>query len=75
MEKTEKIFHDANIPVHMILRSGEPIQQLMRVLDEETFDLVAMATHGHNFFLDLLYGSVSDHLKHNTNIPILLIKA
>ncbi len=75
MEKTEKIFKDADIPVRVILKSGEPEQELLCILDQGEYDLVAMATHGHHFFLDLLFGSVSDALKHKTSIPLLLIKA
>jgi nucleotide-binding universal stress UspA family protein len=75
MAETEKIFKDAGIPVRVILKGGEPERELLRVLDEGEYDLIAMATHGHHFFLDLLFGSVSDTLKHKTSIPLLLIKA
>jgi nucleotide-binding universal stress UspA family protein len=71
----ERIFSAEEIPVHVLILSGEPEQELLREVDKGTYDLIAMATHGHSFFLDLLFGSVSDHLKHKTNIPLLLIKA
>ncbi|MBN1797776.1 MAG: universal stress protein [Spirochaetales bacterium] len=75
MADKEKIFKAEDIPVRVIILSGEPERELLHELDEGDYDLIAMATHGHNFFLDLLFGSVSDHLKHKTSIPLLLIKA
>ncbi len=75
MAEKEKIFKAQGIPVKVIIRSGEPDQELMEELDNNDYDLIAMATHGHSFFMDLLFGSISDRLKHKTNIPLLLIKA
>jgi len=34
-----------------------------------------MATHGHTFIKDILFGSVSDRLKHKIDIPLLLLKS
>jgi len=34
-----------------------------------------MATHGHGLLGDLLFGSVSDKLKHRIQVPLLLIKS
>jgi nucleotide-binding universal stress UspA family protein len=33
-----------------------------------------MATHGHRFLADLVLGSVSDEVRHRTDIPVLLIR-
>jgi nucleotide-binding universal stress UspA family protein len=61
------------INVHIIIRSGEPDDQILREIEENGYDLLAMATHGHKFLADLLYGSVSKTLKHEINIPLLLL--
>jgi nucleotide-binding universal stress UspA family protein len=34
-----------------------------------------MATHGHSFIGDFLFGSVSRSLKHKISIPLLLLKS
>jgi len=57
------------------IRSGEPDSEILEEIESGTYDLVAMATHGHSFFGDLLFGSVSRALKHRITIPLLLIKS
>jgi universal stress protein A len=63
------------IDAHYLIRSGEPDDEILDEIDSGDYDMVAMATHGHSFFGDLLFGSVSRTLKHKINIPLLLIKA
>lgn len=63
------------IKVHVVIRSGEPDVEILDEIDKDDYDLIAMATHGHGFLGDLLFGSVSDKLKHRTQVPLLLIKA
>lgn len=61
------------VNVEIIIRSGEPDDQVLEEIEKDDYDLVAMATHGHSFLGDILYGSVSNTLKHKISIPLLLI--
>jgi nucleotide-binding universal stress UspA family protein len=58
---------------HLVL--GEPSDQILKLANQEKCDLIAMATHGHRLFKDLLLGSVADNIRHRTSIPILMIRA
>lgn len=62
-----------NIETSIIIRSGEPDKQILEQIEASNYDLVAMATHGHSFIGDILFGSVSRSLKHKISIPLLLI--
>jgi universal stress protein A len=62
-----------DIETHIVIRSGEPDIEILREIKDQDYDLVAMATHGHSFLGDLLFGSVSRTLKHKIDIPLLLI--
>jgi len=53
---------------------GEPGEQILKEIEKGDYDLVAMATHGHKFPGDLLFGSVSNILKHKICIPLLRLK-
>ncbi len=64
-----------NIEAHTVIRDGEPDEQILDEIEKNDYDLVAMATHGHTFIGDLLFGSVSTSLKHKINIPLLLLKS
>lgn len=61
------------IEAHILIRSGEPDTEILKEIEEKDYDLVAMATHGHSFMGDILFGSVSRTLKHRISTPLLLI--
>jgi nucleotide-binding universal stress UspA family protein len=61
------------IDTHTVIRSGEPDKEMLKEIEEKDYDLVAMATHGHSFVGDFLFGSVSRTLKHKIKVPLLLI--
>jgi len=67
------ILEARGIETHIVIRSGEPDTELLKEIEEKNYDLVAMATHGHSFIGDILYGSVSRTLKHKISVPLLLI--
>ena len=57
------------------LRAGDPAKELVKAIQEEHVDLVAMATHGHKGVADVIYGSTVNHVRHNVDVPVLLLKA
>jgi nucleotide-binding universal stress UspA family protein len=57
------------------LAMGDPATELVRVAEAEKVDLLAMSTHGHRFFNDLLRGSTADRVRHNVVVPVLMIRA
>ena len=63
------------VRAYAVIRSGEPDAEILEEIEGKNYDLVAMATHGHTFIGDILFGSVSRTLKHKVNIPLLLIRA
>jgi len=62
------------VKVSVRIRGGEPDDEILREIDENDYDLVAMGMHGHGFFADILLGSVTDTLKHRIDVPLLLMK-
>lgn len=62
------------IEVETALAHGDPTEVIVREAEERGCDLIAMSTHGHGSFLDLLYGSVSHGVRHTVDIPVLLIR-
>jgi nucleotide-binding universal stress UspA family protein len=58
-----------------ILTWGDPADQILEIAEKEGCDLIAMSTHGHKFFSDLLFGSVASDVHHRSRIPVLLVRA
>lgn len=63
----------AGIATDCILAGGEPSTEIREAAVREGCDLIAMATHGHRFFKDLIYGSVANEVRHASRVPVLLV--
>ena len=59
----------------ILVQGKEPAEGILSVAQDEGCDLIAMATHGHQFIEDMILGSVADKLRHRTGIPILMIRS
>ena len=57
------------------LALGDPPEEILKTAETEHCDLIAMTSHGHRLIGDLLFGSTIHHVRHNTTIPILLVRA
>ena len=75
LESYRRTFESLGIEAYTVIRSGEPVTEILDEIGKKEYDLVAMATHGHTLIGDMLFGSVSDSLKHKIRIPLLLIRS
>ena len=57
-----------------VLAAGEPAKEIAAAAEREGCDLIAMATHGHRLLEDLVRGSTATALRHQTKIPILMVR-
>jgi universal stress protein A len=57
------------------LAMGDPATELIRTAEEQKVDLIAMSTHCHRFFQDLLRGATADRVRHLVKVPVLLLRA
>ena len=76
LEKVRTSLQNDGFNVKAVLVQGkEPAEGIMSVAQEQGCDLIAMATHGHQFIEDMILGSVADKLRHHTSLPILMIRS
>jgi nucleotide-binding universal stress UspA family protein len=57
-----------------VLALGEPSDEIVKLAREKNVDLIAMTTHGHRFISDILYGATVDKVRHEVDVPVLLLK-
>jgi nucleotide-binding universal stress UspA family protein len=77
-EYLEKLCRDLQaegFTVEARLMTGDPAKELVKLIREEAVDLVAMATHGHKGVADVIHGSTVNHVRHNIEVPLLLVRA
>jgi len=61
------------IPVTAHLALGEPAQEILSIAEKEKCDLIAMTSHGHGFFADIILGSAIEEVRHKTSLPLLVV--
>ena len=57
------------------LGMGDPASEIIRIAGDERVDLVAMATHGHRGLGDLIRGTTVSRVRHEVDVPVLLLRA
>ena len=58
-----------------VLAGGDPAQEIVAAALREACDLIAMSTHGHRLLTDLVLGSVANEVRHQSMVPVLLVRA
>lgn len=54
---------------------GNPPTEILKTAESRACDLIAMTSHGHKLIGDFFLGSTIDKVRHNTTIPILVVRA
>ena len=57
------------------LALGNPPTEILKTAAARACDLIAMTSHGHKLLGDFFLGSTIDKVRHNTSIPILVVRA
>lgn len=63
------------IPTDTELAYGDPSTEIIKWVRERGCDLIAMSTHGHRFLGDLLWGTAANAVRHQVDVPVLLLRA
>lgn len=64
----------SGLNVSTLLALGNPVEEILKVATKENCELIVMSSHGHRFFADLFLGSTIEEIRHQSNIPLLIIK-
>ena len=74
IEARADAFEELGISVECVLAGGDPGREIAAAAEREGCDLVAMSPHGHRGFQDFIRGSVANSVRHNTTVPVLLVR-
>jgi len=82
-ESASTILHEARniakrngVDAHTILQTtyGNPAQAIVKVAEEQKFDLILIGAKGHSLLRNLSVGSVCDAVLHNAPCPVLVVR-
>ena len=75
LEKVRAEFQSLGIPTQAELAYGEPVNEIIKWIQQKGCDLVAMSTHGHRFLADIFLGTTATRVQHSISVPVLLLRA
>jgi manganese transport protein len=75
LEKTAAELRAKHLRVETKLAMGNPPTEILKTAEGENCDLIAMAGHGHRLIGDIIHGSTITEVRHQTSIPLLVIRA
>jgi len=75
IERAAEELRGRGVDVRTLVVAGEPGEVIVQEAEELQADLIAMATHGHGWAKRLVLGSTAEHVRHNSSVPLLLIRA
>lgn len=75
LEQVKAEFDAAGVPAQAALAFGDPVREIVRYVEQNPCDLVAMSTHGHGFVADLVLGTTAFRVQHSISVPVLLLRA
>jgi nucleotide-binding universal stress UspA family protein len=74
LDEQAAALHGEGYKAEAILGCGDPATEIAAAAERERCDLIAMSTHGHKFFGDLIHGSVANDVRHRSMVPVLLVR-
>ncbi len=74
LEKRSRQLAGEGFPCDAVLALGEPSDEIIKLTREKDIDLIAMTTHGHRLIGDILHGATADKVRHEVDVPVLLLK-
>jgi nucleotide-binding universal stress UspA family protein len=75
LDETRRDLVARGLTVNTKLAMGDPATELIKAVEHQKVDLIAMSTHGHRYLSDLLHGATADRVRHLVKIPVLLLRA
>jgi len=68
-------FAAAGVAAQVALAHGEPAREIVRWVETNGCDLVAMGTHGHRWLSDIVLGFTASRVQHALSTPVLLLRS
>ncbi len=75
LSEVSKRLSESGLVVTAELALGNPPTEILKTAVAHACDLIAMTSHGHKLLGDIFLGSTIDRVRHNTAIPILVVRS
>ncbi len=65
---------NADITYRIEVRMGRPVDQILKEAEENHYDLIVMASHGHGLIKATLMGDTVLHVAKHSKVPVLIVR-
>jgi len=62
------------VDFNYVIRKGDPGFNIVKLAHSKKFDMIVIGSRGMGGFKEILLGSVSNHVLHQSKIPVLIVK-
>jgi manganese transport protein len=69
----QKQLQDEGYKCDIALGFGNPKHAIPNLVNQHGCDMLVMGTHGHKTFMDILLGTTVESVRHNINVPLVLV--
>jgi nucleotide-binding universal stress UspA family protein len=74
LQAAERELRAGGFNVKVVTRSGYPVQEILKIEEEEDVSGVVMGSHGSSALQNLFAGSVAEAVVHKSKRPVLVVK-
>lgn len=74
LEKYQHYLQKMGYDAKLAIGYGTAASAIAKIVKEEHIELLVMGAHGHKGISDLIFGTTVDKVRHNVDIPVLIIK-
>jgi manganese transport protein len=74
LEKYQHNLKNLGYQAHIEIGYGTAAKAISELVKAKNLDLLVMGAHGHKGISDLIFGTTVDTVRHNVNIPIMIVK-
>ncbi|MGB7582113.1 MAG: universal stress protein, partial [Sedimentisphaerales bacterium] len=74
LEQLAEEIAEREFQVNTDLRFGRPVEELVKSVKANGFDLLVLGSHGHRLMGDIIYGETVDSVRHAINIPVFVVR-
>jgi manganese transport protein len=69
-----KEVEERQFQVNIDLRFGRPVDEIIKSVKDNAFDLMVFGSHGHRLMGDIIYGQTVDAVRHAIDIPVFVVR-
>ncbi|RME22604.1 MAG: iron/manganese transporter, partial [Candidatus Zixiibacteriota bacterium] len=73
LEGMAREIEERDLPVEIDLRFGNPGDQIVQSVRELGLDFLVLGSHGHRGFKDVVFGQTVSKVRHDVDIPVLIV--